>query len=104
MRLLLEGKRQTAIRAHQQGNLIISWGNLEQPEHLENVARRNGWHMPTSSLTGWLIDIARHRRWRSPDARLKDAFLAKMFENDKNFDSAVRNDGIDIYLANSERV
>jgi len=89
MKVLLEGNRQIAIRVHQQGRLIISWGNLDDPEHLRNVANRFGWPMPTSGLTGWLTDMARHQTWRWPSVRFKDAFLAKMFESDENFDSAV---------------
>src|SRR5829696_9836284 len=102
MKVILEGKRQTAIRVHQEGHLIISWGNLDNSEHLRNVAKRYGWTMPTPGFTGWLTDMFWHQTWRSPNARLKDAFLAKMFESDENFDFAVRNSGIDIYVPDSE--
>jgi len=104
MNVLTIGKRQTAIRVHQQGRLIVSWGHLDNPEHLRNIANEYGWPMPASGLTGWLIDMARHQTWRWPSARLKEAFLAKMFENDENFDFAVMNSGIDIYAPDSERV
>jgi hypothetical protein len=104
MKVLLEGERLTALRAYQQGHLIISWGNLDNPEHLRNVANRFGWPMPTCGLMGWLIDMLHHQTWRWPTARLREAFLAKMFENDKNFDLAVMGSGIDVYVPDSECV
>jgi hypothetical protein len=66
MRVLYPNERLTAIRARQQGRLIISWRNLDNAEHLRAVANRFGWPMPTSGLTGWLIDMARHQTGRWP--------------------------------------
>ena len=103
MKVLTRGKRQKAIQAHQQGFLTISWGSLEDPERLLRVAGREGWPMPASGLTSWLMDIGRHMTWRSPDARFKEAFLAKMFENDENFNLAVAIIGIDVYVPDSWR-
>lgn len=103
MKVLLEGERLTALRAYQQGHLTVSWGSLADPDHLRNVAKRFGWHMPTSGLMSWLMDMLDHQSWRWPSARLKEAFLAKMFENDENFDRAVTLSGIDVYGPASER-
>ncbi len=97
MRVLLPGERLTAIRAHQHGRLIISWGNLDNPVHLRNVANRFGWPMPTSRLRDWLIDMCRHQTWRWPTSRLKEAFLAKMLESDETFEIGVMSSGIDVY-------
>jgi hypothetical protein len=106
MKVVLEGERLTALRAYKQGQLIVSWGKLDNPDHLRKVANRYGWSMPTSGLMSWLIDMLRHQTWRWPTARLKEAFLAKMFENDKNFDLALSRTigcGIDVYVPDSER-
>jgi len=99
MRVLYPNGRLTAIRAHQQGRLIISWGYLDDAEHLRSVASSYGWPMPKSGLTRWLIDMACHRTWRWPSARLKEAFLAKMFEKDENFTLGARL--IDLYVPDS---
>jgi len=98
MKVLLEGERLAALRAYQQGRLIISWGSLDDTEYLRGVAKKYGWPTPTPGLKGLLIDMCRHQTWRWPSSRFKEAFLAKMFESDENFDRAVRRSGIDIYL------
>ncbi len=96
MKVLLQGERLTAIRAHQQGRLIISWGSLDDADEMRNFANSYGWPMPASGLMYWLIDMARHQTWRWPSARLKEAFLAKMFERDEYFDHFVRR--VDLYI------
>jgi hypothetical protein len=77
MKLLLEGQRHTAIRAHQQGHLIISWGPKSILQQ-KNFAKRQGWPTPSFGF--------------------KKAFIAKMLESDENFDLVVRMSGIDVYV------
>lgn len=102
MKVLVRGKRQTAISAHQQGLLTLSW-QKDDPKLLRNIAGKYDWPMPPPGFASWLMDVVSHLKWRSPIDRLNDAFLSKMFESDENWDLAVASMGMDVYVPDSWR-
>jgi hypothetical protein len=82
---LMPEERLRAIRAHEQGKLGVSWG----------IHGNGAWQVR---------DFAEKHGWPTPLFGFKKAFIAKMLESDENFELAVMNSGIDVYIPKGERL
>ena len=71
--MLSPGDRLRAVQAHSEGSLTVSWWSTTR-----NGARKLGWPTP---FFGW-----------------KRAFIKRMLASDENFERALIESGIDVYI------
>lgn len=90
LRVAGAGDRRDAIRAQVRGVLFTNW----DPLHGSSTVNYAGQPL----IDGPPVDWAEGHDWPTPRTSFEQAFLVKMLESDKNFDLAVAESGVELYL------